>query len=253
MAKIKNTEEIKLLRESGKRLAHVLRETAKAVAPGVTTGELNALVERLIAEGGDTAPFKGYTPYGAEYPFPGAICISVNDEIVHGIPGDRVLKEGDVVGLDCGLAHHGLITDSAVSVPVGEVDEEVRILLEKTKEALMAGIRAATCGNRIGDISAAIEAVAKKMNYGNVKELGGHGVGHAVHEEPYVPNWGKAGTGPILKPGMVLALEPMFTLGGSDIMLMPDGYTVVTEDGSYAAHFEHTIVITEGAAEIITI
>lgn len=253
MAKIKNTEEIKLLRESGKRLAHVLRETAKAVAPGVTTGELNALAERLIAEGGDTAPFKGYTPYGAEYPFPGAICISVNDEIVHGIPGDRVLKEGDVVGLDCGLAHHGLITDSAVSVPVGEVDEEVRILLEKTKEALMAGIRAATCGNRIGDISAAIEAVAKKMNYGNVKELGGHGVGHAVHEEPYVPNWGKAGTGPILKPGMVLALEPMFTLGGSDIMLMPDGYTVVTEDGSYAAHFEHTIVITEGAAEIITI
>ena len=253
MAKIKNTEEIKLLRESGKRLAHVLRKTAKAVAPGVTTGELNALVERLIAEGGDTAPFKGYTPYGAEYPFPGAICISVNDEIVHGIPGDRVLKEGDVVGLDCGLAHHGLITDSAVSVPVGEVDEEVRILLEKTKEALMAGIRAATCGNRIGDISAAIEAVAKKMNYGNVKELGGHGVGHAVHEEPYVPNWGKAGTGPILKPGMVLALEPMFTLGGSDIMLMPDGYTVVTEDGSYAAHFEHTIVITEGAAEIITI
>lgn len=253
MSKIKNTEEIKLLRESGKRLAHVLRETAKAVAPGVTTGELNALVERLIAEGGDTAPFKGYTPYGAEYPFPGAICISVNDEIVHGIPGDRVLKDGDVVGLDCGLAHHGLITDSAVSVAVGEVDEEVRILLEKTKEALMAGIRAATCGNRIGDISAAIEAVAKKMNYGNVKELGGHGVGHAVHEEPYVPNWGKAGTGPILKPGMVLALEPMFTLGGSDIMLMPDGYTVVTEDGSYAAHFEHTIVITEGAAEIITI
>jgi methionyl aminopeptidase len=207
----------------------------------------------LIHEGGDTAPFKGYTPWGAEYPFPAAVCISVNDEIVHGIPNERVLHEGDIVGLDCGLTHNGLITDSAITVPVGEVSQEVAVLIEKTKEALKLGIKAARGGNRIGDISAAIESVAIKMKYGNIRELGGHGVGHEVHEEPYVPNWGKKGTGPILKPGMVLALEPMFTLGSGEVVMMPDGYTVVTEDGSWSAHFEHTILITEGDAEILTI
>lgn len=252
MAKIKSATDIELLRESGRRLSRVLRTVAAAVKPGVTTKELDALAERLITEGGDELPFKNYVPYGAEYPYPACICISVNDEIVHGIPGERILKEGDIVGLDLGLSHRGRITDSAVSVAVGEVRPEVKKLLEKTKEALWAGIRAAKGGARIGDIGAAIEAVANKEGYGIVRELGGHGVGHAVHEEPYIPNYGKKGTGPILKPGMVLALEPMFNLGKDDVRLLPDGYTIVTEDGSWSAHFEHTILITEGDAEVLT-
>jgi len=252
MAKIKTPEEIKLLRESGKHLKEVLMKVAEAVRPGMSTSELNALAERLVTEKGDDLPFKNYTPYGASYPYPAGLCISVNDEIVHGIPGDRVLVDGDIVGLDFGVTHGGLITDSAVTVPVGEVSPEVAKLLEHTKEALWAGIRAAKGGKRIGDISSAIEAIGKKHGYGIVRELGGHGVGHAVHEEPYVPNFGKSGTGPILKPGMVLALEPMFTLGKGAIRLMPDGYTIITEDGSLSAHFEHTIVITTGDPEIVT-
>lgn len=252
MAKIKSASDIELLRESGKRLSCVLKAVAAAVKPGVSTKELDDLAERLILTGGDTLPFKNYVPHGAEYPYPSCICISVNDEIVHGIPGERVLKEGDIVGLDLGLSHHCLITDSAVSIAVGEVEPEVAKLLEKTKEALWAGIKAAKGGARIGDIGAAIEAVANKERYGIVRELGGHGVGHAVHEEPYVPNYGKKGTGPILKPGMVLALEPMFNLGKDDVRLMPDGYTVITEDGSWSAHFEHTILITDGDAEVLT-
>jgi methionyl aminopeptidase len=252
MAKIKSASDIELLRESGKRLSKVLKTVAAAVRPGISTKELDALAERLIREGGDELPFKGYVPHGAGYPYPACICISVNDEIVHGIPGDRILQEGDIVGLDLGLSHQGLITDSAVSVAVGEVKPEVLKLLEKTKEALWAGIKAAKGGARIGDIGSAIEAVANKEKYGIVRELGGHGVGHAVHEEPYVPNYGKKGTGPILKPGMVLAIEPMFNLGKDDVRLMPDGYTVVTKDGSLSAHFEHTILITEGDAEVLT-
>ena len=252
MAKVKSASDIELLRESGRRLSRVLKSVAAAVRPGISTKELELIAERLILEGGDELPFKNYTPYGAGYPYPSCICVSVNDEVVHGIPSERVLREGDIVGIDLGLSHYGLITDSAVSVAVGEVKPEVAKLLEKTREALWTGIRAAKGGARIGDIGAAIEAVAKKEGYGIVRELGGHGVGHAVHEEPYVPNYGKKGTGPILKPGMVLALEPMFNLGKDDVRLMPDGYTVVTEDGSLSAHFEHTILITDRDAEVLT-
>lgn len=253
MAKIKTSEEIVLLRESGRRLGAILQELKKVIKPGVTTGELDALAEKLIRAGGDTPPFLNYTPHGARHPFPATLCISLNDEIVHGIPSpDRVIKNGDLVSIDLGLTHKGMITDSALTVAVGEVSDEITQLLKETERSLYEGIKAARAGAHIGDIGAAVEAVAHKHGYGIVRELGGHGVGHAVHEEPYVPNYGKKGKGPILKPGMVLALEPMFMLGAEDIRVMPDGYTIISEDGSLSAHFEHTIVITEGGAEIIT-
>lgn len=253
MAKIKTSEEIVLLRESGRRLGAILQELKKVIKPGVTTGELDALAEKLIRAGGDTPPFLNYTPHGARHPFPATLCISLNDEIVHGIPSpDRVIKNGDLVSIDLGLTHKGMITDSALTVAVGEVSDEITQLLKETERSLYEGIKAARAGAHIGDIGAAVEAVAHKHGYGIVRELGGHGVGHAVHEEPYVPNYGKKGKGPILKPGMVLALEPMFMLGAEDIRVMPDGYTIISEDGSLSAHFEHTIVITERGAEIIT-
>lgn len=252
MAKIKSASDIALLRESGKRLAGVLQALRLAVSSGMTTRELDILAERLIRAGGDVPPFLNYTPRGAGHPYPASLCVSVNDEIVHGIPGDRILREGDIVGLDLGVSHEGLITDSAITVPVGKVSDEAQKLIRKTEEALLAGIAAARGGAHIGDISAAIEAVGRREKYGIVEEMGGHGVGHAVHEDPHVPNFGKKGTGPILKPGMVLAIEPMFNLGSRHIRLMPDGYTIVTEDGALSAHFEHTILITEGDAEVLT-
>jgi len=249
---IKKPKEIELLRESGKRLARILREVGNAVRPGITTRSLDELAEKLIVEGGDIPPFKNYQPYGADFPFPASICISVNDEIVHGIPGKRVLKEGDIVGLDLGVTHKGMITDSAITVPVGKVNKDVARLIERTRASLEAGIKAAKGGATIGDIGAAIEKVARKEKYGVVQELAGHGVGYEVHEDPYVPNYGKKGEGLKLIPGMVLALEPMFTLGERYIETQEDGYTICTTDGSYSAHFEHTILITEGDAEVLT-
>jgi methionyl aminopeptidase len=231
----------------------VLQELKMAVKPGISTLELDTLAEKLIRDGGDTPPFKNYTPHGARTPFPAALCISVNDEIVHGIPNkDRILKDGDIVSLDLGVEHNGMITDAAITVAVGEVSAEIEGLIADTERALHEGIKAAKVGGRIGDIGNAIERVGNKGGYGIVRELGGHGVGHAVHEEPYVPNYGTKGNGPLLKPGMVLALEPMFMLGEEEIRLMPDGYTIVTHDGSLSAHFEHTIVITEDGVEIVT-
>lgn len=253
MAKIKTDQEIALLRESGKRLARILLAVKSEIKPGVSTKYLDEVAERLIREGGDLPPFKDYTPYGAHAPFPAALCVSINDEVVHGIPGkDRIIKEGDIVSIDLGLAHKGMITDAALTVAVGNVSGDVRTLIAETERSLYKGIAAARPGGRIGDIGAAIEAVARGHGWGIVRELGGHGVGHAVHEEPYVPNYGKKGTGPILKPGMVLAIEPMFMLGDEAIRVMPDGYTVVTRDGSLSAHFEHTIAITKNGVEILT-
>jgi len=250
---IYNTEEIDLLRESGKRLAAVLSQVSGRVQPGVSTGELNVLGERLITEQGDTPAFKGYQPDGASYPFPAGVCISVNDEIVHGIPSDeRVLQDGDIVGLDCGVNHKGLITDSAVTIAVGEVDSNTKALMQATKEALAAGVAAAKDGARVGDVSAAIEQVARKNGFVVVEELGGHGVGHVVHEEPFIPNYGKAGTGPYLKEGQVIALEPIFTAGNRDIVLAKDGYTFKTQDGSKSAHFEHTVLVTKDGGHVLT-
>lgn len=251
---VKTAEEIKKLREGGKRLAHVVAEVAKAVHPGVTTLELNELAEMLIRKNGDTPAFLGYTPQGAKRPFPATICISLNNEVVHGIANEdwETVEDGDIVSLDCGITHDGLITDHAVSVVAGTGDDEARELLDATKDAMMAGIAAARGGARVGDISAAIEAIGVARGFGIVYELGGHGVGHSVHEEPFIPNVGDAGTGEELLPGMVLAIEPMFTEGTPKVKLMPDGYTFVTKDGSRAAHFEHTILVTHGKPEVLT-
>ncbi len=253
MSLIKTPGEIEILREGGKRLAKVLRMTRDYIKPGMTTREIDAYAEKLILDFGDTTPFKNYQPRGARKPFPAALCISVNDEIVHGIPGDRVIKDGDVVSIDLGLTHRGLVTDHALSVIVGDAPQRVKDLLRYTEEALWKGIDAAKIGGHIGDISAAIEEVQVKHKYGNVRELGGHGVGHGVHEDPYVPNYGRKGTGPRLQQGMVLAIEPMFILDGTeDIRQMPDGWTIVTHSGATAAHFEHTIAFTDKGVEVLT-
>lgn len=254
MALIKSPGDIATLREGGRRLAYAVHETAKLVMPGVKTHELNDHFERLVRAQGDEPAFLNYQPRGARRPFPAAICISVNEEVVHGIPTEntRVVKDGDIVKLDGGVTHEGLITDHAVSIIAGTAHEDDAALVEATREALMAGIAAARGGNRVGDISAAVEAVGVARGYGIVYELGGHGVGHKVHEEPYVPNVGDPGTGELLVPGMVLAIEPMFTLGTPKVRVKFDGYTYVTKDGTRAAHWEHTILITEGAPEILT-
>jgi methionyl aminopeptidase len=252
MIRIKTKEEIALLAEGGKRLATTLRQVATAVRPGVTSRELDTLAFKLISEAGDKPSFLNYKPAGTDIPFPASLCVSINEEIVHGIPIDRKLKEGDIVGLDLGLNHGGLFTDHAVTVAVGEVGPAAKKLIAATKEALMVGIKAARPGNTLGDIGAAVEAVAKRNGLGVVRDLGGHGVGRKVHEEPMVANYGKKGTGVKLKEGMVLALEPMFTLGTDDVVFFPDGYTVKTADSSLSAHFEHTIVITDKGADILT-
>ncbi len=224
------------------------------VKPGVTSQQLEDAARKMIEEGGDKPALLNYLPYGADRPYPAALCVSVNDEIVHGIPNEniKVLKEGDIVSLDLGLTHKGLVTDATVTVPVGNIAPELKELLDNTKRALMAGIKAAKGGKRIGDISNAVQLVGVAAKYGIVEELAGHGVGYDVHEEPYVPNTGQVGKGEILKPGMVLAIEPMFNLGSKRIKLDKDGYTYRTTDGKASAHFEHTVVITKGDAEILT-
>lgn len=253
MIRKKSAAEIATLREGGRRLAAILREVARAVRPGASTASLNKLAERLARESGDEASFLGYQPAGARRPFPAGLCISINDEVVHGLPGERLLAEADVVGLDFGLKHRGLFTDAAVTVAVGKISPEAQRLLLATKEALRRGIAAARAGTHLSDISAAVEQVAEKYGYGLVRDLGGHGVGHRVHEEPQIPNFGPPGRGPILEPGWVLAIEPMFNLGGGAVKFLPDGYTVKTADGSISAHFEHTIAVTEKGPQILTL
>ena len=196
MSKFKTDAEIDLLRESGKRLARVLQAVAREIKPGVTTKHLDEVADRLIRETGDTPPFLNYTPHGARKPFPAALCVSVNDEIVHGIPNGRVIDEGDIVSIDLWLEHHGMITDAALTIPAGKVSPEIAQLLKETERSLYEGIKAIRVGGRVGDIGAAIERVAHAHGYGIVRELGGHGVGHAVHEDPYIPNYGTKGTGP---------------------------------------------------------
>ena len=252
MVILKSDEEILNLRIAGKLHARILSDLQKMAKPGITTGELDMYARDEIAKAGDIPSFYNYTPDGAGFPYPAGLCVSVNDEIVHGIPGSRVLAEGDIVGLDLGVTHNGSITDAAISVCVGEVSDEVKALSERTRGALYAGIDAARSGKRVGDISCAIEKFIKPFGYGVPREIGGHGVGRYVHEDPFIPNYCSSFRGPVLKPGMVLALEPMFSLGGSDVIFDDDGYTIRTKDGSTSAHFEHTILITENEAEILT-
>jgi methionyl aminopeptidase len=255
MITIKTKEEIDILREGGKRHAFILRELADMVKPGITSLDLENRAKELIAEGGDKSAFLDYKPYGAKRPYPATLCVSINDEVVHGIPNENVktLKEGDIVSLDLGLIHKGLITDSAITVPVGKVSLELTELMEVTKKALYAGIKAIKDGRKTGDVGQVISRLAAQYKYGVVEELAGHGVGYSVHEDPYVPNYGEAGEGDTLKSGMVLAIEPMFNLGSRKVVLDKDGYTFKTVDGKPSAHFEHTIVVTKSGAEILTL
>ncbi len=255
MIKLKSKEDIQILRGGGKRHAQIMQKLVEMVKPGLVTSTLDVEARRLIAENGDKPAILNFQPSGARRPYPASICVSVNDEIVHGIPNEnpRTLVEGDIVSLDFALEHKGLITDMAVTVPVGKISEELSGLLVATRSALMSGIKAAKGGKKVGDVSAAIELVGIGGNYGIVEELAGHGVGYHVHEEPYVPNYGEPGKGTTLKPGMVIAIEPMFNLGSRHVILDKDGYTYRTEDREPSAHFEHTVLITKGAAEILTL
>ncbi len=251
---IKTPEEIEILREGGRRLATILYKVKEKVAPGISTKDLDDYAFKLIKEGGDEPAFLNYCPEGAKVPFPASLCVSVNDEVVHGIPNkDRILKKGDIVALDLGLKHKGLFTDMAFTVPVGKIDASSARLLEVTGQALQVGINAAQDGNTTGDIGNAVESfVRAKGSYGIVEVLSGHGVGRAIHENPYIPNFGKKGKGEKLIPGMVIALEPMINLGTKNVTLDKDGYTFRTADGKNSAHFEHTILITKNGPEILT-
>jgi methionyl aminopeptidase len=256
----KTSQEIEILREGGRRLAIILRAVAMEVKPGVRTDYLNAKAEELIANYGDTAAFLNYTPKGVPRPYPASLCVSINDEVVHGIPNEnpKVLKEGDVVSLDLGLIHKKMITDHAVTASVGKISEDAQKLIDITKKALEVGIKAVKPGKKTGDIGFAIEEYIKKqekklnLKIGIIEELAGHGVGYAVHEDPFVPNFGVKNEGVLLEPGMVIAIEPMLTLGSHEVILSKDNYTFKTKDHSLAAHFEHTVVITEKGADILT-
>jgi len=252
MIKLKSSEEIKILRAGGQILAQTLKQLAAEVKPGIKTNELELKARELLKVAGAEPSFLNYKPAGSRLVYPTALCVSVNEEIVHGIPSERELKEGDLVTLDLGVKYQGLFTDMAITVPVGEISSEVKKLLAGTEEALNAGIKAAKVNGRVGDISAAVEAVAKRNGFGLVTDLAGHGVGYAVHEEPYVPNFGPAGKGEKLVPGLVIAVEPMFTLGTSKTKLLSDGFTFITADKSISAHCEKTIAITEDGVEILT-
>lgn len=247
MNQVKTELEISRIRTSGGMLAEVLRRLVPHTTAGITTGELNDIAARELRSLGGKPAFLGFED------FPAVICISVNDEVVHGIPGARRLAEGDIVGLDFGVNFEGMITDGAITVPVGTITPPAQKLLTATREALAEGIAQVRAGARVGDIGHAIEARLRHDKLGVVEDLSGHGVGHEVHEDPVILNFGQAGTGQRLKAGMTIAIEPMATLGGPDIIVDTDGWTIRTYDGSLGAQFEHTVLVTEDGAEILTV
>lgn len=245
--RLKTKEDIKILREGGHKLAAVVHGIAREAEPGMDVSELNMRAEKRIKKTGGMPSFKGFQG------FPAATCISINEGLVHGIPREGiVLKEGDIVSIDIGLKYKGLFTDMAVTVPIGSVSADVQKLIGVTKRSLFRGIRASRPGRTIGDIGNAIQTFIESQQYGVVRTLVGHGVGYAVHEEPRVPNFGKPGEGPELQPGLVIALEPMVTIGSPEVTTLDDEWTIQTRDGSLCAHYEHTIAITEEGSEILT-
>ncbi|HEY8450449.1 MAG TPA: type I methionyl aminopeptidase [Bacillota bacterium] len=246
MITIKSAREIEKMRRAGRVVAEVLERLRAEVRPGITTGELDRIAERLIRARGARPAFKGY------HGFPASICTSINDEVVHGIPGDRTLREGDIISIDVGAVLDGYYGDAAVTLPVGRIPPTARRLLEVTEQALYAGIAAAREDARLTDISHAVQTAVERHGFSVVRDYVGHGIGQQMHEEPQVPNYGPPGLGPVLKRGMTLAIEPMVNVGDYAVETKADRWTVVTRDGSLSAHFEHTIAITAGAAEILT-
>ncbi len=251
MIVVKSAAEIDKMRRAGRIVAEVLERMRERVAPGVTTAELDELAGAIIRGYNAIPSFNGYPPGGA-HPFPANICTSINEELVHGIPGPRVLQEGDIISIDVGAILDGYHGDAATTLPVGEIRPEARRLLEATEGALYAGIAAARAGNRSGDISAAIQSYVERRGYNVVHEYTGHGIGRKMHEEPQVPNFGEPGKGVRLRRGMTLALEPMVLAGERFVKTLADHWTVVSCDGKLTAHFEHTIAITDSEAEILT-
>lgn len=243
---IHSEEELKLIRASSRIVAEVLKKLTKLIKPGVTTAELDKIAEEMIRKRGGTPAFKGYKG------FPATICASINEEIVHGIPGFRVVKEGDIISVDIGVEYKGFFGDSAITVAVGEISSDIHKLLRVTREALFKGIEKVRAGNRLSDISHAVQSHVEKNGFSVVRDFVGHGIGSNLHEEPQIPNFGKPKQGPRLKPGMVLAIEPMVNMGTFEVEVQEDNWTAVTRDGQPSAHFEHTIIVTDGEPEIIT-
>lgn len=255
MARIKTADEIERLRHGGKLLAQILKDLTQYVKPGISTEDINDQALMLAEKYGVEPVLLGYHPTFASYPYPAALCTSVNNTVQHGVPrADEVLEEGDIINLDMTVGYEGMIVDSGVTIPVGKTDAESMRLMAVTQEALAIGIKQAKAGNHIGDISHAIETFVRARGFSIVEALCGHGVGHAVHEDPQIPNYGKAGTGPLIKVGNVFAIEPIVNIGAKDVIFDDegDGYSVFTVDGSRSAHFEHTVAITEKGPEIMT-
>jgi methionyl aminopeptidase len=251
MIYLKTREEIELMRESALMVSRTLGIIASRVVPGVSPLLLDQLAEEYIRDNGGVPAFKGYKN-GQGQPFPGTLCISINEAVVHGIPTKTPLKEGDIISVDCGVKKNGYYGDHAYTFAVGEVSAEARKLIEVTKQSLYLGIEQMVSGNRIGDISFAIQQHAEKHGYGVVRELVGHGLGKNLHEDPEVPNYGKRGDGPKLKEGMVLAIEPMINMGTKNIKQLNDGWTIITSDGKPSAHFEHDVAIVDGKPELLS-
>ncbi len=245
-ALIKTEEEIEIIRISSLLVGKTLAEVAKHIKPGVNTGELDKIAEEFIRDNDAVPGFKGYGG------FPATLCTSVNDEVVHGIPGDYELIEGDIISIDCGVKKNGYFGDSAFTFTIGEVDKKTLMLLQRTRESLYKGIDAAVVGNRIGDIGYSIQSYCESFGYGVVRDLVGHGLGSNLHEKPEVPNFGRRGKGKELRAGMVLAIEPMINLGVKKVFQERDGWTIRTDDAKPSAHFEHDIVVRKGKAEILS-
>ena len=246
---IKNAEEIAIMREAGRINAEAIAAAVAIIRPGVTTADLNAAAEEVLHKHGCTSPFKNYP---GPYPYPASICASVNEELVHGIPGKRKLREGDIVSLDCGTTYNGFVGDSAVTVGVGEISPQAKRLLEVTEQALKLGIAKMVVGNKLGDVSSTVQQFVEGSGFYITRVYTGHGVGRHMHEGPQLPNYGTPGRGIPLKAGMTIALEPMVLVGTGDTQVMPDEWTVISADHSLTAHFEHTVAVTENGPLILT-
>jgi methionyl aminopeptidase len=252
MITVKSRAELEKMRRASQIVASVMDAVSAAVRPGISTSQLDAIAFDVVRRAGAKPSFRGYRIHDDVPPFPATICASVNEELVHGIPGKRVLEDGDIISIDVGAIWQGYHGDAAMTLPVGSIPLETRRLLDATQDALYAGIAAARGGNRLGDISAAVQSVIEGGGYAVVRGYGGHGIGRKLHEDPHVPNHGAARRGPLLQPGTTLALEPMANMGKAETRILPDRWTVVTADGKLCAHYEHTICITSGEAEILT-